>query len=909
MILNHQFREMNREDQGVYAILLLLSAAISFASVGCGRAPTSTLNSNPVPAVVSLSPDTATTLGTAFTLTVNGSGFVPASVVQWNGSNRMTTFVNSSQLMAQIGSSDMAAAGKVAVTVFNPAPGGGISSPLVFTIRELAPNPPPTAGNLFPSMLTVQGPAFTLTVNGSNFVPASVVLWNGSSRATAFVNSSQLTAQIGASDVASAGQDAVTVSNPAPGGGTSNSLSFTVLPVPRFAYFTAPSGAIFAAEVDAATGQLRYAGYGFDAAAGTPQPVFLTLDPTGQFLYAVNTPAGNNPGSISMFKVNVNNGVLTSIAAPVAAGNGPTAVAVHPSSKFVYATNFLSNNISMYGIVADGSLAPIGGGTVSAGIGPQSIVMDPAGKFAYVANSGSGDVSMYAIDSTGTLRPNTVGGGSGTISVGGTPRTVAVEPSGRFAYVAVDGSIANVLTFNISSTGTLTQVGNAVSSGTNPHALAVDPLGRFLYVANSTDISMFSIDSGSGALKSLGANVTAASGQEPVAIAVDPSDEFVYVGSISEGGGTISRYAINQSTGVLTLTATIRAVAPLSLVLSHGNTPVTHTPKFAYVTNQDNTVSMFSIDPGSGALTQITNAVETGAAPRHVAVDPMGKFAYVTNASDNTVSMYTIGSDGALTLANTPGGGNTISSGKAPNGVAVDATGRFVYVADEGSSAISVYTIDPRTGLLTAQGITIPIPNSGLSSLAVDPSGQFVYAANNLSSTIATYSIDPGLGILTHLGTDATTGARPVAVAVDPTASFVYSANQFSNDVSMFTTPVPLTPIANAIAAGTNPFAIAIDPSGRFVYVVNVNGSTVSMYSIDPLSGKLIPNTNAASIATGAGPVAVAAEPSGKFVYVIDQFAPGISIYAINPDGTLTPAGNVAVGNAPNGIAIVGGTQ
>jgi 6-phosphogluconolactonase (cycloisomerase 2 family) len=125
----------------------------------------------------------------------------------------------------------------------------------------------------------------------------------------------------------------------------------------------------------------------------------------------------------------------------------------------------------------------------------------------------------------------------------------------------------------------------------------------------------------------------------------------------------------------------------------------------------------------------------------------------------------------------------------------------------------------------------------------------------------------------------------------------------------MFSTSASLTPIANAVAAGTTPFALAVDPSGSFVYVANVNSSTVSIYTIDPLSGKLIPNTQAASIATGAGPVAVATDPSGKFVYVVDQFASDISIYAINPDGSLTHTGNATAGNAPKAIAVVGGIQ
>ena len=249
MTSNSQFHGrgvMPRTNKKAFAIVLLLAAAISLSIYGCGGvprpgfltsgstsvptptpAPTPTPTPNPVPVAVSLSPNTTTAQGPAFTLTVNGSNFLQASVVEWNGSSRSTTFVNSGQLTAQIAASDVATAGQVAVTVFNPAPGGGTSGPMVFTI--LAPNPVPVAASLSPNMVTEPGPAFTLKVKGSNFVSASVVEWNGSSRVTTFINSGQLTAQIGASDVATNGQAAITVSNPSPGGGTSGPLIFAIL--------------------------------------------------------------------------------------------------------------------------------------------------------------------------------------------------------------------------------------------------------------------------------------------------------------------------------------------------------------------------------------------------------------------------------------------------------------------------------------------------------------------------------------------------------------------------------------------------------------------------------------------------------------------------------------------------------
>ena len=187
---------------------------------------------NPVPSLTSLVPSSAAAGGATFTLTVNGSGFSAGSTVRWNGAARATTVVSSTQLSATIPASDIAAAGTSPVTVANPAPGGGISNALTFTINAGA-NPVPALTSLSPSTAGAGGPAFTLTVNGSGFVAASTVRWNGANRTTTFVSSTQLQAAIPATDIATAGTPPVTVLNPTPGGGTSNAVTFTVTPAPN----------------------------------------------------------------------------------------------------------------------------------------------------------------------------------------------------------------------------------------------------------------------------------------------------------------------------------------------------------------------------------------------------------------------------------------------------------------------------------------------------------------------------------------------------------------------------------------------------------------------------------------------------------------------------------------------------
>jgi len=91
-------------------------------------------NGNPSPSIASLSPSTTNVRGSSFTLTVNGTNLMSTSVVQWNGSNQTTTSVNSTQLTATIPANAIAVPGTAQVTVLNPAPGGGVSNAVVFTI-------------------------------------------------------------------------------------------------------------------------------------------------------------------------------------------------------------------------------------------------------------------------------------------------------------------------------------------------------------------------------------------------------------------------------------------------------------------------------------------------------------------------------------------------------------------------------------------------------------------------------------------------------------------------------------------------------------------------------------------------------------------------------------------------------
>jgi hypothetical protein len=276
---------------------------------------------NPVPQIISMYPGTVRAGSTGITLEINGQGFVPESVVQWNGTPRKTIYLDFSFLSAEIPSEDLAGAGTAQVTIKNPVPEGGTSEALDFLIT--AGNPLPILSSIEPDIIRSGSPRFTLQVDGDGFVPQSVVRWNGAPRPTTFVSGALLQAVIPASDVADVGNALITVFNPEPEGGTSESALFTVTdgnPVPRV--FSCSPGAI---KAGSPTFQLGVYGSGFVSSSrvlwnGTPQkttfqdyseltaemPALSVLTP-GQFTISVSSPVpGGGTSNTISFTVSLN---------------------------------------------------------------------------------------------------------------------------------------------------------------------------------------------------------------------------------------------------------------------------------------------------------------------------------------------------------------------------------------------------------------------------------------------------------------------------------------------------------------------------------------------------------------------------------------------------------------------------
>lgn len=191
---------------------------------------------NPAPTIGSLTPSARTAGSTAFTLTVAGSGFIPTSVVRWNGSNRTTTYGSATSLTAAISAADIQSAGSASVTVLTPTPGGGTSSGLTFTISSAGGGGggTPAINLLTPISTVINSSSALVTITGSNFTVSSVARWNGQNRTTNYQSATQLQMVLTAADLDDDTIGAITVAN---GSSVSGPLSFFVLPGSENVFF------------------------------------------------------------------------------------------------------------------------------------------------------------------------------------------------------------------------------------------------------------------------------------------------------------------------------------------------------------------------------------------------------------------------------------------------------------------------------------------------------------------------------------------------------------------------------------------------------------------------------------------------------------------------------------------------
>jgi DNA-binding beta-propeller fold protein YncE len=366
---------------------------------------------------------------------------------------------------------------------------------------------------------------------------------------------------------------------------------------------------------------------------------------------------------------------------------------------------------------------------------------------------------------------------------------------------------------------------------------------------------------------------------------------YLYVTNAKSTPGQITEYAIDYASGALTQLGG-------SPVSAGGNNPITVVAApngtVLYVINEGtSTVVEFKIGTGgtiTAANTYNVLAGNASASPRAAAIDPAGKFLYVTflnqggSTSAGGLVTFPVNADGSLgtPLANSTIGTTSsipyIPLGHNPVGIAIPATGGFVYVVDQENpltgSAYGVllpFAENITTGALTPIGTYAPLTGVAAgttpSAIAADPSGHFLYVTDEATNQLYGYTLNgtPAAGTpLAMLNSPFTTGLFPLGVTVDPRGTFVYVVNFSSSNIGTYVINGATGALSGAgsnQATATGPNCVTIDPAlGIYLYTSNNTDNSVSGEQLDPHTGALknVPDTQFSSAGQPTCLVAVA---------------------------------------------------
>ena len=315
-------------------------------------------------------------------------------------------------------------------------------------------------------------------------------------------------------------------------------------------------------------------------------------------------------------------------------------------AQFVYTANFEDGTVSGYRTTSDGSIVPVPGSPFAGGSLPKSLAVDPSGKFLFVAPEGGTALLVYAIGSDGGLTP--VPGSP--FQQASPPIAVAVHPNGKFVYVL---SRNNVFGYRLDSKGVLSVVpGSPFASGGGPTSIAVEPKGKYVYVANSYDsaISGYSVEANGELVPTVDSPCNTPYFDPELIVPTVAKGELVFV-----------------SDTLFLWTYRIEC---------------------------------------QGALEQFPGwAIDPGVRVNALAIDPKGEFAFVVNFLSGQVLACKIGDLGDLT---------PVPGSQAPTGLGevysmvVDWTGSFVYVATFYGNDVWAYRVGE-------QGFLTPVAGSPFS--------------------------------------------------------------------------------------------------------------------------------------------------------------------------------------------------
>jgi 6-phosphogluconolactonase len=249
---------------------------------------------------------------------------------------------------------------------------------------------------------------------------------------------------------------------------------------------------------------------------------------------------------------------------------------------------------------------------------------------------------------------------------------------------------------------------------------------------------------------------------------------------------------------------------------------------------------------------KLLNTVSSrGDGPCHLALDPSGKWLFVANYGGGSVAEYPVHDDGSLgessAFVQHAGSSANKSRQSGPHGhsTVLSPDGKSVFVADLGLDQILSYKV----GGLTPNDppFTKIAPGSGPRHLAFTPNGKFAYVMTEMTASVVAFKYAGGK--LEELQTLPTTEMAPnvsgAEIAVHPSGKFVYSSTRGANLIDVFaidSAKGTLTPVERTPSGGKTPRNFGIDPTGAYLFADHQDSDNVVIFRIDAKTGKLTPS-------------------------------------------------------------------
>jgi len=334
---------------------------------------------------------------------------------------------------------------------------------------------------------------------------------------------------------------------------------------------------------------------------------------------------------------------------------------------------------------------------------------------------------------------------------------VGCSTTSHYVYATVPAANELAIYREDPYSGTLTELaGTPYTVGDGAASVVIHPSGKFLYVANpgqnENDISLFDILS-NGYVNEIpprtpvGINGNAT---QPVLLVMDPAGNYLYV--MNTGSNNISVFSIDSSNGALS--QIVGSPFQLSLGLTLLNMKLTPSVDFLYVSlsgaqqgTTNGSIAAFSVN--AGVLQPLSTPLFSadGENPNGLAIDPSGTYLYVANTQSNSISILTILPSGAL-ANNVQGSPLSTNTYNDPFSLLMDPKGQYLYVANQGSSNVAVYSIGS-TGLpvaLTTSTSAFAFATEGSPSFLVeDPNGNYLFVGNQGSGAgIQAFGVSSG---------------------------------------------------------------------------------------------------------------------------------------------------------------------